>query len=143
VLTGYDQADLQGTGLVVTYYQTLTGIVRPQICEDLWKVSSGALERDRHDERALNAAIRHEIMASPLFGPLAASIIQMWYLGSWVQLPPAWRKEFGDSREGDSRVISTEAYKQSLIYDVMCAHPPGAKQPGFGSWSQPPANVKV
>ena len=42
------------------------------------------------------------------------------------------------SHADTTRVISAEAYKQSLVYNVMQAHPPGAKQPGYGSWSQSP-----
>jgi hypothetical protein len=143
VLTGYEQVDLQGTGLAATYYETFTGIVRPEICEELWKLSSKIVEGHRHDEGAMNSAIRHEILASLEFGPLATNIIQMWYLGSWIQLPQAWTNQFGASPADVTKVISAEAYKQSLIYDVMEAHPPGAKQPGFGSWSQPPASVRV
>jgi hypothetical protein len=143
VLTGFEQVDLQGTGLAVTYYQTFTDIIRPEICEELWKLTSKVLEDNRHDEGALNTAIRREILASVLFGPLATNIIQMWYLGSWAQLPQAWRNQFGASPADVPKVISAEAYKQSLIYGVIGAHPPGAKQPGFGSWSRPPESVRV
>jgi hypothetical protein len=142
VLTGFEQVELQGTGLAVTYYQAFTGIVRPEICEELWKLSSKIIDGNRHDEGALNKAIRREVLASLEFGPLAINIIQMWYLGSWIKLPVAWSKQFGTSAGDDTKVISAEAYKQSLIYDVMAAHPPGAKQPGFGSWSEPPASVR-
>ena len=142
VLTGFEQVDLQGTGLVVTYYQTFTGIIRPEICEELWKLTSKIIEGNRHDEGAMNTAIRREILASPEFGPLATNIIQMWYLGNWMQLPHAWRNQFGASSADVTKVISAEGYKQGLIYDVIGAHPPGAKQPGFGSWSQPPAAAR-
>ena len=64
----------------------------------------------------------------------------MWYLGSWIQLPQAWRCEFGNNPNDVTSVISAEGYKQSLVYTVMGTHPPAAKQPGFGSWSQPPKN---
>jgi hypothetical protein len=143
VLTGFEQVDLQGTGLVFTYYHAFTGIVSPAISEELWKLASKIIEGNHHDEGAMNAAIRREILASLEYGPLATNIIQMWYLGSWIQLPQAWRNQFGASPADVTKVISAEAYKQSLIYDVMGAHPPGAKQPGFGSWSQPPASVRV
>jgi hypothetical protein len=143
VLTGFERVKLQGTGLVITYYQTFTGIVRAGICDELWKLTSGIIKGNRDDEDSLYAAIRGEILASPEFGPLAINIIQMWYLGSWIQLPQGWRSEFGTSPADVTKVISALAYKNSLIYDVMQAHPPGAKQPGFGSWSLPPAPVRL
>jgi hypothetical protein len=138
VLTGFERVDLLGTGLLETYYQTFTGIVSPQVCQRLWATVSEIIKRDGGDEERLNAAIRRDILASQEFGPLALNIIQMWYLGSWIELPQSWRSQFGTSPGDVTRVISAEAYKQSLIYDVMEAHPPGAKQPGYGSWSQPP-----
>lgn len=141
VLTGFERVELQGTGLVSTYFQTFTGIVPPAICKELWKLTSRILKGNRHDENALNAAVRRDILSSPEFGPLATNIIQMWYLGSWIQLPKAWRNQFGTSPADVTTVVSAEAYKHSLIYDVMQAHPPGAKQPGFGSWSRPPASA--
>jgi hypothetical protein len=141
VLTGFEQVDLQGTGLVATYYEAFTGIIRPEICEELWELTSKIMEGNRHDTVAIDNAIRREILASPEFGPLAANIIQMWYLGSWIQLPQAWTNQFGTSPADVTKVISALAYKQSLIYDVIRAHPPGAKQGGFGSWSQQPATA--
>ena len=137
-LTGYERADLLGTGLTETYYQTFTGIVSPAICEALWEVVAEITARDSRDEEKLIAAIRREILASPVFGPLAANIIQMWYIGSWMELPQGWRNAYGTNPGDTTHVISAEAYKQSLIYDVMQAHPPGAKQPGYGSWHHPP-----
>jgi hypothetical protein len=121
-----------------TYYQTFTGIVSPAICEALWATVAEITGRDSKDEEKLNAAIRREILASPLFGPLATNIIQMWYIGSWIELPQSWRAAYGTNPADTTRVISAEAYKQSLVYNVMQAHPPGAKQPGYGSWSQSP-----
>jgi hypothetical protein len=138
MLTGFERVDLLGTGLTESYYQTLTGVVSPEICEGLWAVTTEIIARYGGDEDQLNAAIRRDILASPAFGPLANNIIQMWYLGSWIELPTTWRSQFGTSPADFTHVVSAEAYKQSLIYSVMQAHPPGAKQPGFGSWSQPP-----
>jgi hypothetical protein len=45
----------------------------------------------------------------------------MWYNGNWGQ-----------------NVVSGQAYIQGLIWDAAEAHPPGAKQPGYGSWAIPP-----
>jgi hypothetical protein len=143
VLTGFERVDLQGTGLLSTYYQTFTSIVRPEICQELWKRASTIIEQNRHDETALEAAIRREILASPELGPLAANIIQMWYTGSWIQLPLAWSSQYGTSPLDVTKVISAQAYTQSLIYNVIQAHPPGAKQPGFGSWSRPPVPAQL
>jgi hypothetical protein len=138
LLTGFERVDLQGTGLTEEYYRQLVGVIGKEICDELCLLSSRLIEELHDDEEKLNAAIRRQILASAKFGPVARNIIQMWYLGSWIQMPQGWRSEFGTSPNDVTRVISAEGYIQSLVYSVMGTHPPAAKQPGFGSWSQPP-----
>jgi hypothetical protein len=137
-LTGFERVELQGTGLSEEYYRQLVGVIGKELCDELCLLSSRLIEEFHDDEDELNAAIRRQIMASAKFGPVARNIIQMWYLGSWIQMPPGWRSQFGTAPNDVTRVISAEGYIQSLVYNVMGAHPPAAKQPGFGSWGQPP-----
>jgi hypothetical protein len=138
LLTGFERVGLQGTGLTEEYYQQLVGVIGKDICDELCLLSSRLIEEFHDDEDELNAAVRRQVLASAKFGPVARNIIQMWYLGSWIQMPQGWRSQFGTSPNDVTRVISAEGYIQSLIYNVIGTHPPAAKQPGFGSWSQPP-----
>lgn len=140
VLTGFERVNLLGTGMTEAYYQKLAGVVGQQMCDELCLLAGDLITRFHNDEERLLAALRREILASTKFGPLARNIIQMWYLGSWVQLPQEWRSQYGTSPADVTCVVSAEAYKQSLVYDAMRTHPPAAKQPGFGSWSQLPEN---
>jgi hypothetical protein len=90
------------------------------------------------DPSAVSAEIRSRYLSSEKFGPLARSLIQLWYVGQWVPLPQAWRRSFGASRFDVSRIVSVLAYKEGLVWDAIGAHPAGAKQQGFGSWADVP-----
>jgi len=143
ILTGYEQVELWGTGVAEVYFQTVVGIVGGDVAKQLLAVGAAIQERWRGDPGGLDAAVRAEILASPKLGPVARNVIQLWYLGSWMQLPEAWRSEFGTSPADTTRVVSAAAYQQSLVYDAMAAHPPGAKQPGFGSWALDPESIEA
>lgn len=138
VLTGYERVELLGTGLAGEYYSQVLAVVGPDITGDLLDIGTRILHEYGHVEAARDAAVRQELLASPKFGPVARNIIQLWYWGSWIQLPPAWRHQYGTSLQDTTHFTSAEAYKQGLIWDAMRSHPQGAKQPGFGSWSLRP-----
>lgn len=140
ILTGFERADLLGTGLVEAYFNEVVSIVGKAISDELWSTTDQIIERAGKDESRLETAVRHQILASPKFGPIARNIIQVWYVGTWNELPQAWREVYGTNPNDTTRVISPEAYKQGLVWDVIKAHPPAAKQPGFGSWSQRPGS---
>lgn len=135
VLTGYDRVDLLGTGLADEYYRQVVAVVGEKISRELWAIGTKIIHEYGGDEAGLEAAIRREVLASTKFGPVARNIIQLWYWGSWLELPQAWRSRYGTSPADVTHFTSAEAYKQGLIWDAMGTHPQGAKQPGFGSWS--------
>jgi len=138
ILTGFDRVELWGTGLVETYADVVTGTVGQDISDKLWAATTQIIARDGADESRLETAVRREILASPMFGPIARNIIQLWYVSTWNQLPKSWRNLYGNNPNDTTRIISAEAYAQGLVWDVIGAHPPAAKQPGFDSWSHPP-----
>jgi hypothetical protein len=139
IVTGFESVELLGTGLVQAFYNEVVNIVGKTISDELWTTTAQIVERAGKDESKLEAAIRREILASPKLGPITRNIIQMWYVGNWNELPQSWRDVYGVSPNDTTRVLSPVAYQQSLVWDVIGAHPPAAKQPGFASWSQPPA----
>lgn len=138
IVTGFESVELLGTGLVEAFYNEVVTIVGKTISDDLWATTAQIVERCGKEEAKLEMAIRREIFASPKFGPIVRNIIQMWYVGNWNELPQSWRDVYGVSPHDTTRVLSAVAYQQSLVWDVIEAHPPAAKQPGFGSWSLPP-----
>ena len=137
-LTGFTRLDLLGTGVAQEYYDEVVGIVGEDICGYLWAASARAIEPEGRDSDELEKAIRETILSDPKLGPVARNIIKMWYLGSWERLPETWRGTYGDNVKGEDHVVSGHAYKEGLVWVAMEAHPMGAKQPGYGTWSLPP-----
>ena len=146
LLTGYDRAELQGTGCAEDYWAHFRKVIPPEIltaflvpvpeiagCEG--HAAPGPRERDRR--------VRETYLADERLGQPARALIQLWYLGQWRPLPQDWRRAYGASRHDVAKVISTRAYREGLVWDAIGAHPMGAKQQGFGAWAAEPPGPKV
>ena len=145
-LTGYSSADLQGTGLLDTYYNEVRSIVGGRIFGRLlltWSEIQDAsgLSEDQVDKRILRD-VRRRILDNAMLGPIARNIITMWYVGNWNQLPRVWRQKYGAQAQDQSRVISAMAFREGLVWNAIGAHPPTAKSPGFGTWAAPPKGAQ-
>ncbi|MEU2281929.1 hypothetical protein ABZ614_08355 [Streptomyces sp. NPDC013178] len=135
-LTGFDRAELAGTGLIGTYYDTLLRIVGEREAGQLLRAAAEALETDRrHGGRE---ALEAELIDSPRFGPVVVSLIKLWYLGSWYPLSGRHRDVNGSTADDVEHVVSARGYREGLVWAAAGAHPMGAKPPGFGSWAEPP-----
>ena len=129
-MTGFTEAELASTGMGKEYFDELGVIL-------------GVGSRTRL--LSCKVAPAH-LMIDPFHGPLVRNLIRMWYLGQWKQLPETWiaaltkpdREAFDDFGLNTDRVISARAYTQGLAWTAIRAHPSGAKQPGFASWSGKP-----
>jgi len=141
ILTGYSKADLLGTGLAQQYYDQLLSVVDEDICGELWTAVRKVVSETGNNPEKADREVRKKVLASPTLGPLASNIIKMWYLGSWSQLPQAWRNQNGAKANDVDQVISAAAYAEGLIWRAIGSHPQGAKQPGFGSWALPPRKM--
>lgn len=139
-LTGFDRASLQGTGMVQTYFGTVSSIVGESIVGRLLGAWSRVSASAAHDAAALESQMVITILGDATLGPVARNITTMWYLGQWVQLPADWRNVHGANALDSTQVISPEAFVQGLVWDAVHTHPPGAEQPGYGSWALPPRN---
>jgi len=62
-------------------------------------------------------------------GPICRSIMKMWFLGAWYPSE--------DPLKAD-HVISTQAYKEALVWKVAQAHPMGYSVWTFGYWASDP-----
>lgn len=140
LLTGYDGASLSSTGCADEYLRQLCAVAGADLCGQLLDIGAelDALRRD--DPDAAQRRARTEIMSDADLGPLARSLIKLWYLGQWEPMPIAWVTRNGMSPEDRARILSTRSYQEGLAWDAMGAHPMGAKQQGFGAWAlSPPA----
>lgn len=149
-LTGYDRAELHGTGMIDSYWltlnQTLGGRVVGELLSAWMEVSGSGLEvsggAGGQNADAVEADLRQRILEDPKLGPVARNLVILWYLGQWSQMSAQWRERHGASAEDRSRVVSPGAYREGLVWDAIGAHPMSAKQQGFGAWALPPRGTQ-
>ncbi|MCG7521558.1 hypothetical protein [Ruegeria sp. Ofav3-42] len=131
-LTGYDSAELQGTGCAKEYWHQFRQVLPKEILTEF--LSFAPALGKKHEDKI----IRQSYLSDRCLGPVSRSLIQLWYTGQWVPFPQEWRENYGASRFDVVKIISTRAYKEGLVWDAIGAHPQGAKQQGFGAWSLEP-----
>ncbi len=132
-LTGFAEVDLWGTGQVEPYLSDLRATVGEGITARL--LAAGAQAQGDPDPPT---ALKRLVMDDPDLGPLARSLLVLWYLGQWTPLPNEWRNRNGASPLDIPRVLSADSYQAGLVWVAIRAHPMGAKPPGYGSWANPP-----
>ncbi len=101
------------------------------------------LRSDLNDPGEREKRIRTSLLPPSKFWPVVSSLIGLWYLGIWTQLPDSWYAATGlpipgSNDPGSTHTPSQLAYIEQLSYRTADAHTPGAKPTGFGSWSTPP-----
>lgn len=121
-LTGFSVNELQATGLAETYYTYILGNLQVATFVEFLTVSKNVFENSFSEDQLRNA-IASEIMADPGMNDIASKLITIWYLGTW-----------------EGAYVNDLSYKEGLVWNVMHAHPPGAKQPGYKSWAVKPVN---
>jgi len=124
-LTGFTVNELQSTGLAETYYTYVLKSLEAATFVEFLTVSKNILENSSGEE-ALKNSIQSEIIGNPGMNDIAGKVITMWYLGTW-----------------DGAYINDLSYKEGLVWNLMHAHPPGAKQPGYKSWNIKPVNTHL
>ena len=129
-LTGFSHAELLSTGLVESYFDELALTVGRRIRT----VFLGTVAVDPPCALSLDR-----------WRPLGQNLIRMWYVGQWQRLPSTWAqdnfdaeelKEYNEFSRDINRVISPTAYQEGLVWRAIGVNPPGAKQPGFASWTR-------
>lgn len=140
-LTGYDAAELEGTGMVSPYLAVLNGIVGNPMTGRLLGRWAEVFDESHDDPAKRERLVQHEILADPTLGPLARNLTILWYIGQWNQLPPDWRNANGAGATDTTHIVSPEAYVQGLVWPTIGTHPMGAKMPGYGSWALPPVTA--
>lgn len=121
-LTGFSVNELQSTGLAEIYYKHILGQIETATFIEFLNISKNVLENSYSQDQLKNA-ITAEILSNPATQEIAQSVITLWYMGTW-----------------EGAYINDLSYKEGLVWNIMHAHPPGAKQPGFKSWNVKPVN---
>jgi hypothetical protein len=127
-LTGFKENDLLATGMHETYYYTLMKEPDQDTVNAFFDETDMILKESGNDETELLKQIGSRLIPDFHYFGLARRIILLWYTGIWTSF----------SETKTSQMVSTEAYKQGLIWKAAETHPAGAKQPGFGSWAEVP-----
>lgn len=131
-LTGFGRVDLLGTAMAVTCLQTLDAALPTGLVAELLAAYPPGLS-PTDDEAAVN-----RLLADTKLGPVARSLIVLWYSGSWTSMTDDWCASYGAAQLDVTRVLSADAYLAGLQWVVAGAHPPGARQQGFGAWAMAP-----
>lgn len=122
-LTGFNRVELQGTGMTSAYLSAIGELVPEAIVERLLDRAEGPVD---------------EVLADGELGPVARSVILLWYTGAWTPPPDDGHPAGGAAALEERRVVSGDAYVAGLQWVAAGAHPVGARQQGFGAWAVPP-----
>jgi hypothetical protein len=133
-LSGFRAVDLWGTGQVRPYLDELVQIVGEPVVAELLATGERALSSSDPP-----AELEKLVLNDSDLGPVARSLIVLWYLGQWSPLPNDWRNRHGASPFDVAHVVSAGAYTSGLVWTAVGAHPMGANPGGYGSWAMPPS----
>jgi hypothetical protein len=136
-VTAFGRLDLEGTGQVNSYLDTVVGVLGADLLGELLDTYAHLAET-APDREARTALLAQECFASERLGPIARNIIKLWYVGVWYELPQQWRDTFGVLENDGTFTASPNAYPEGLLWRAVGANPPGARAPGYGSWADPP-----
>ncbi|WP_296703459.1 hypothetical protein [Algoriphagus sp.] len=131
LLTGFTETELIGTGMLDSYLNTILKNSAKEDVKYFFENAKEILDEPNQTEESIAISTRKQLMPDSSYGGLAKKIIILWYTGSWKV------------NENSSKIISPASYKQGLMWDAGHTHPPGAKQPGFGSWAKLPISVMI
>jgi hypothetical protein len=131
-VTAFSVYTLRGTGQAEAYLAAVVGVVGEGLVDDLLDRYAALSGDDRED------LLRRDIFSDEWLGPVARNVVKLWFVGTWYELPGAWRESFGALEADVTFMVSATAYTEGLLWPSIGANPPGAKGPGYGSWAGPP-----
>ena len=132
-LTGFEVVELQATGMSEKYLSVVAQATPADVLAQFFTEAERILQVGEVNPAAIEAMI-----AASLFPRVASAV---WPRTSSSCGTPASGNATVDAKNVDLetvRNISPEAYVQGLVWSAAETHPPGAKQPGYGSWAKPP-----
>jgi hypothetical protein len=132
-LTGFNQTRLQATGLTQVYFATLVENSTPADVTEFFIQASEILLLADNDKDAALARTSAILMPASSYDAMGQKLILMWYTGQWFTNPADFT--------APAPQISPQSYVESLVWPAAEVHPPGAKQPGYASWAEPPLTI--
>jgi len=138
LLTAFSEFDLRGTGYDQKYLQTLEKVVGAETVTDILEISRTLNSEAKGNIELQEQFIRARLLSHIKFGPIVRNIIKMWYVSTWYELPQSWRDSYGTPPNDGTFLVDTYAYPEGLLWPAVGAHPPGAKAPGYASWTEKP-----
>ena len=136
-LTGFSKIELQGTGMLETYFNTINANTNPLIVNAFYEEVRHILALD--NDKKIEEAIAEKLMPLDKYEGLAQQSILMWYMGTWSTLN--YDEKTNTYSLINGVVVSANAYTQGLVWEAAETHPPAAKQPGYDSWAHPPIKI--
>ncbi len=136
-ITGFSAVRLRGTGQAEEYRATVADVAGPDVLDALLDTWTRVREESQRGGD-LHEHLSRDVFGDPRLGPIARNVIKMWYVGTWYQLPKEWLDAYGVRGRADMFTVSPTAYTEGLLWPAMGANPPGAKAPGYASWTGPP-----
>lgn len=137
-ITGFSEFRLRGTGQAEAYLAAARSVVGDGPIDELLRRCDRIRADAGDDAERRDRSLRAEILSDEQLGPIARNVIKMWFVGTWYQLPRAWRDTFGNSERDVTFVVSPASYTEGLLWPTIGANPPGAKGPGYATWADPP-----
>jgi hypothetical protein len=121
VLTGFSETELLSTGMLDDYFTTILSNNGSDEVSYFFANAAAILHEPGSTEESIVQAIGTQLIPDSCYGALTKNIVILWYTGNWV-----------------SGVVSARSYLEGLMWTAGHTHPPGGKQPGYGSWSHLP-----
>jgi hypothetical protein len=137
-LTGFSVFRLEGTGQTDAYFRTVCDVTGEPTVDALLAAHRRVADAAGGDQAALDRGLRRGLLSDAKLGPVARNLVKLWYVGTWYELPAAWREAFGARARDGTFVVSPEAYTEGLLWPAVGANPAGAKPFGYGMWAKPP-----
>jgi len=134
-LTSFTRFVLQGTGMSDDYLNAAVKVVGKPLVDELLATYANIVKSSPQSQ---TGEVRRQILGDEKFGPIARNLMKMWFIGIWEPLPGPWVERYGPIDNNSGFMVNGNAYREGLLWLALGANPPGAKAPGYGSWSQPP-----
>jgi hypothetical protein len=137
-VTGFTQFELQGTGQAEAYLSTVAQAAGDDVLGELLEAWARVRDESQGDGARTHDLLRREIFSDPKLGPVGRNVIKLWYVGIWYELPPEWIDAIGAREENYTFMVSASSYTEGLLWPAIGGNPPGARGPGYASWTGPP-----
>ena len=137
-VTGFAQFDLHGTGQAEEYLATVADGAGDEVLAELLEAWANVRGEAQGDEALARTLLRRNVFSDPKLGPVARNVVKLWYVGIWYELPPAWIDAYGALERNYTFMVSAPAYLSGMLWTAIGGNPPGARGPGFASWTGPP-----